>query len=81
MVDAAVAATRREYQGAVPVHVDLGLHSAILTRLTQAGQVQVDRAEVIDDCGIIALYDDLRSEERFSRNAETESLSRMPSSA
>jgi hypothetical protein len=57
MVDAAVAATRREYQGAVPVHVDLGLHSAILTRLTQAGHVQVDRAEVIADCGIIALYD------------------------
>ena len=57
MVDAAVAATRREYQGAVPVHVDLGLHSAMLTRLTQAGHVQVDRAEVIDDCGLIALHD------------------------
>lgn len=57
MVDAAVAATRREYQGAVPVHVDLGLHSAILTRLTQNGHVQVDRAEVVDDCGLIALYD------------------------
>jgi hypothetical protein len=57
MVDAAVAATRREYQGAVPVHVDLGLHSALLTRLTQAGQAQVDRAEVIEDCGMIALYD------------------------
>ena len=57
MVDAAVAATRREYQGAVPVHVDLGLHSATLTRLTQAGLVQVDRAEVIDACGVQALYD------------------------
>ena len=57
MVDAAVAATRREYQGAVPVHVDLGLHSAQLTRLTQAGQVQVDRSEVIEGCGMIALYD------------------------
>jgi hypothetical protein len=57
MVDAAVAATRREYQGAVPVHVDLGLHSALLTRLTQSGQVQVDRAEVIDACGVIALHD------------------------
>ena len=57
MVDAAVAATRREYQAAVPVHVDLGLHSAMLTRLTQAGHVQVDRAEVIDDCGLIALHD------------------------
>ena len=57
MIDAAVAATRREYQGAVPVHVDLGLHSALLTRLTQSGQVQVDRAEVIDECGMTALYD------------------------
>jgi hypothetical protein len=57
MVDAAVAATRREYKGAVPVHVDLGLHSAMLTRLKQDGQVQVDRAEVIEGCGMIALYD------------------------
>lgn len=57
MVDAAVAATRREYQGAVPVHVDLSLHSALLTRLTQAGHVQVDRSVVVDDCGMVALFD------------------------
>ncbi len=57
MVDAAVAATRREYVNAVPVHIDLGLHAAMLTRLGQHGQVQVERAEVIDDCGIHALYD------------------------
>lgn len=57
MIDAAVAATRREYQDAVPVHVDLGLHAAMLTRLAQPGHVQVDRSEVIDDCGMIALYD------------------------
>lgn len=57
MVDAAVAATRREYKGALPVHVDLGLHSAMLTRLKQDGQVQVDRSEVIEGCGMIALYD------------------------
>ncbi len=57
MVDAAVAATRREYQDAVPVHVDLGLHAAMLTRLSQAGQAQVDRTEVIGGCGMIALYD------------------------
>jgi hypothetical protein len=57
MVDAGVAATRREYPGAVPVHVDLGLHSATLTRLKQDGQVQVDRAEVIEACGMIALHD------------------------
>ena len=56
MVDAAVAATRREYQGAVPVHIDLGLHSALLTRLKQAGQVQVDRTEV-DVNRHRALYD------------------------
>jgi hypothetical protein len=57
MVDAAVAATRREYKGAVPVHVDLSLHSAILTRIAQAGQAQFDRADVIDECGVIALRD------------------------
>lgn len=57
MVDAAVAATRREYRGAVPVHVDLALHSALLTRLAQAGSVQVDRSEVVAGCGVIALYD------------------------
>jgi hypothetical protein len=57
MVDAAVAATRREYKDAVPVHVDLSLHSAILTRLAQSGQVAVDRSVVIDDCGMIALFD------------------------
>jgi hypothetical protein len=57
MVDAAVAATRREYQGAVPAHVDLSMHAALLTRLSQSGQVQVDRAEVVEDCGVVALYD------------------------
>ena len=57
MVDQAIAATRREYSGAVPVHVDLGLHDALLTRLAQPGLVQVDRAEVINDAGVYALYD------------------------
>ncbi len=57
MVDAAVAATRREYRHAVPVHVDLGLHAAMLTRLSQRGHVQVERVEVIEDCGTYALYD------------------------
>ena len=58
MVDAAVAATRREYHGAVPVHVDLGLHSALLTRISQAaGQAQVDRSSVVEQCGVLALYE------------------------
>lgn len=57
MVDAAVAATRREYKGAVPVHVDLGLHSALLTRLAQSGQAQFDRSAVVDESGMITLYD------------------------
>ena len=38
LVDASVAATRRHYEGAVPVHVDLGLHVAMLSRLAQHGQ-------------------------------------------
>lgn len=57
MVDAAVAATRREYKGAVPAHVDISLHAALLTRLAQSGQVQVDRSAMVDECGTIALYD------------------------
>ena len=54
--DAAVCATRRHYEHAVPVHVDLSLHSSLLTRLMQEGQVQVDRTTVIDDCGLLSLY-------------------------
>lgn len=57
MVDAAVAATRREYKGAVPVHVDLGLHTTIMTRISQAGQAQVDRSAVVDGSGLLALQD------------------------
>lgn len=57
LVDAAVAATRREYQGAVPVHVDLSLHVATLSRLRQNGQVQLDRSAVIENSGILSLYD------------------------
>ena len=57
LVDAAVAATRREYQGAVPVHVDLSLHRATLTRIAQPSMVQTDRTEVIEGAGIHALYD------------------------
>lgn len=57
MVDAAVAATRREYRDAVPVHIDMSLHATTLTRLAQTGRVQVERVEVLQDCGIHALYD------------------------
>ena len=57
MSDAAVCATRRHYEHAVPVHIDLSLHSSMLTRLMQEGQVQVDRSEVIDDCGLLLLYE------------------------
>lgn len=57
MVDAAVAATRREYIGAVPVHIDLSLHRAILTRLVQPSMVQTDRTEIVEGAGVLALYD------------------------
>ena len=59
MVDAAVCATRRHYEHAVPVHIDLSLHSSLLTRLTQEGQAQVDRNIVIDDNGMLRLLDAL----------------------
>jgi hypothetical protein len=57
LVDASVAATRREYQGAVPVHVDLSLHVATLSRLRQNGQAQLDRSVVIESSGMLSLYD------------------------
>ena len=57
MVDAAVAATRREYKDAVPVHIDFSLHSAILSRMSQAGHAAVDRSEVIEDSGLLSLFD------------------------
>ena len=57
MVDSAVCATRRHYQRAVPVHIDLSLHTATVTRLLQEGQAQVERSAIIDDCGVLALYD------------------------
>ena len=57
LVDAAVAATRREYANAVPVHIDISLHSALLTRMAQPGMVQTERAEILDGRGIVALYD------------------------
>jgi hypothetical protein len=57
LVDAAVAATRREYKGAVPVHIDLSLHRTTLTRMAQPGMAQADRTEVLDNVGAFALYD------------------------
>lgn len=57
LVDAAVAATRREYRKAVPVHIDLGLHATSLTRLAQPGQVKVEKSETLPDCGLYRLYD------------------------
>ncbi len=57
MVDAAVASTRREYTGAIPVHVDLSLHRATLTRLAQPSMAQTDRAEIVENAGLYALYD------------------------
>ncbi|MBT8086567.1 MAG: FHA domain-containing protein [Gammaproteobacteria bacterium] len=57
MVDAAVAATRRQYEHAVPTHIDMSLHAATLTRLMQEGQVQVERSAVVDDAGLLQLHD------------------------
>ena len=57
MVDAAVAATRREYPDAVPVHIDLSLHSACLTRLRQDSQAQVEKSAVVEGAGHVAVID------------------------
>ena len=90
LVDAAVAATRREYRNAALVHVDMSLHSALLTRIGQAGQVQVEKTAVVEDSGLVALYDSwiktiaeaFVQQSRFDplHTAETEQmlLDRMP---
>ena len=57
MVDAAVAATRREYRNATPVHIDMGLHTTAMARLAQAGHAQVEGTEIIEGCGLFQLYD------------------------
>jgi hypothetical protein len=90
MGDAAVSATRRQYEHAVPVHIDLSLHSSLLTRLMQEGQAQVDRTEVIEDSGLLLLYESwlkviaeaLVQQSRFDplHTAETEQMlqNKMP---
>lgn len=57
LVDAAVAATRREYRQAVLVHVDLSLHTTMLTRLLQTSAAQSERSVVIDSAGLSQLGD------------------------
>ena len=57
LVDAAVAATRRQYLNATPLHVDLSLHATLMTRLGQGGQAQVEKSAVVEGAGLSALYD------------------------
>lgn len=57
MVDAPVAATRREYRNAVPVHIEMSLHAATLSRMSQQGATQAERSDVLENCGVYALYD------------------------
>lgn len=57
LVDGAVAATRREYKNAVPVHIDVSLHTTMLSRLAQPGMVQAERDELLPGCGVLALFD------------------------
>jgi FHA domain len=57
LVAAAAAATRREYKDAVPLHVDISLHSTTLARLAQPGLAQVEKTDVLDGYGMHALSD------------------------
>lgn len=57
MVDSAVAATRRHYKGAIPIHIDLCLHHTTLTRLVQPEMAQIDRVDIVSHAGLIALYE------------------------
>ncbi|NNF40071.1 MAG: FHA domain-containing protein [Woeseiaceae bacterium] len=76
MVDAAVAATRRHYENAVPVHIDLSLHTTNLTRLLQEGEVQVERSAVVADAGWLHLQDSWLREiaETFVRQSRFDPL-------
>lgn len=91
MVDSAVAATRRRYENAVAVHIDISLHASLIARLAQDDQVQIDKAAVVDAGGVVNLYDRwlkliaeaFVQQSRFDplHTAETEQLlqDRMPS--
>ena len=57
MVDAAVAATRREYREAVPLHIDISLHAVTISRIAQPGHVQLERSEVLEGHGLLAMQD------------------------
>ena len=57
LIDAAVAATRRQYKDALLIHIDLGLHLAYVSRLSQVGMTQIDRYEIIQDTGLLKLYE------------------------
>ncbi|HNP37590.1 MAG TPA: FHA domain-containing protein [Woeseiaceae bacterium] len=57
LVDAAVAATRREYVNARPVHIDFSLHTCLLTRMSQAENARVEKAAMVEDAGLVALHD------------------------
>jgi len=57
LVDAAAAATRREYRDAVVVHIDIGLHHVSITRLQQNAQALVEKSEIIESAGIVPLSD------------------------
>ena len=39
------------------MHIDMTLHATILSRMSQPGHSQVERVEVLEDCGTYALYD------------------------
>lgn len=90
LVDAAVAATRREYRNASTVHIDVSLHTALLTRLLPTGQAQVEATSLVEDAGLFVLYDawikaiaeTFVSQSRFDplHTAETEQLllNRLP---
>lgn len=57
MVESAVAATRREYKGGVPFHLDICLHAMMATRLGQPGSVKAERSELLEGHGVTALHD------------------------
>lgn len=57
LADAAVAATRRQYVNATPIHVDMSLHATLMTRIGQDGEARAEKSEIVEGSGLSALHD------------------------
>jgi hypothetical protein len=55
LVDSAVAATRREYQGRQLLHLEMSLHDLAVTRIMQDGRSSLGDRWTMDQCGVVTM--------------------------